>query len=191
MRNRPDTSLGARRTTDGAVLVDLACGSCGACADGATLWCRRPLTEGRDLTPVLPVGRVGEAIDALLGVAALAEAPADAAVLLLTTPGGPLAVLAATVVAGRLVVTTDPDEARAELAGEPTGRAGVVVAGADARTAVRMVRRGGHVVVAGADLPLPSVTELVQREVTLLAPREVAGTATRIEPRMWAAFAVA
>ncbi len=186
MFDRPDVSLGSRRSTRGAVLVDHACRSCAACSAGAGLWCTAPVPEGRQLTPELPESRVAVVAEALLSIAALEEVATSSAVLLLSAPASPVAVLGSAF-AKRLVVATSPAEARAELKDEATGRAAVVVAGADARIAVRGVRRGGHVCVADPTATLPSVTELVQREVTLVGPRDVAGLAKRIDLDLWTA----
>lgn len=191
MFSRPDVSLGSRRTTHGAVLVDHACGVCASCTAGASLWCANPVADGRDLTPELPADRVAGLADALLGVSALAAAPGVAAVLVVGDPQGPTAVLARALATGRVVVASEPAAARDELAGEPTGRAAVVLAGPDARAAVRAVRRGGHVCVADPTATLPSVTELVQREVTLVAPQDVAALAARIDDELWSAAAAA
>ena len=191
MFSRPDVSLGSRRTTHGAVLVDHACGACASCTTGAPLWCATPVADGRDLTPGLPADRIAGLAHALLTVAALDAAPAAAAVLVVGDPQGPTAVLARALADGRVVVASEPAAARGELAGEPTGRAAVVVAGTDARAAVRAVRRGGHVCVADPTATLPSVTELVQREVTLVAPQDVAALAARIDTDLWAAAVAA
>ena len=191
MFSRPDVSLGSRRTTQGAVLVDHACGACAACAAGAGLWCLTPDAEARDLSPELPTERVAELAEAMLAVAALAAAPVAEAVLVVADPGGPTAALARGLVAGHVVVAPEPAAARAEFVGEPTGRAAVVVAGADARAAVRVVRRGGHVCLTAAVTTLPSITEVVQREVTLVSPRDVAALAARIDADLWAAAVAA
>ena len=187
MFSRPDVSLGSRRTMHGAVLVDHACGACASCATGAAHWGAAPVPEGRDLTPDLPADCVAVLGDALLAVAALDAAPAASAVLVVGDPHGPTAVLARALATGRVVVASGPAAARDAFAGEPTGRAAVVVAGSDARAAVRAVRRGGHVCVADPTATLPSVTELVQREVTLVAPQDVAALAARIDTDLWAA----
>ncbi|HEU5037980.1 MAG TPA: hypothetical protein VFT70_13320 [Nocardioides sp.] len=191
MNDRSDVSLGSRRTTQGVVLVDHACGACTACAAGAGLWCLTPTPEGRDLTPALPADRVDAVVHALLAVAALVATPTGATALLLADPESPVAVLARALAGGRLVVTDDPAEARTALADEPTGRAAVVVAGDDARAAVRAVRRGGHVCLVDPVAVPPSVTEVVQREVTLVGPRDVTAVAARIDTELWAAVTAA
>ena len=54
-----------------------------------------------------------------------------------------------------------------------SGRAPVVLTTTDALAAVRAVERGGHVCAPDGGTPLPSVTELVQRDVTLVSARRV------------------
>jgi LacI family transcriptional regulator len=93
-------------------------------------------------------------------------------------PDGILARLVRVLRPDASVVAGDPDDARirtavAELTA--TGRADTVVAATDARRAVKAVRRGGHVCVGRDGGALPSTTELVQREVTLVGPRTLAG----------------
>jgi threonine dehydrogenase-like Zn-dependent dehydrogenase len=193
MFDRPDVSLGIRRTADSVVLVDRSCGSCPSCAAGATLWCRRPSAEGRDLGSPFPADRAEAVASAIAGAAALAEAPPASTVLVVDREDGPLAVLARVVTAGRVVGPdlSDADLRSALATTEPTGRAAVIVAGADARAAVKAVRRGGHVCVGQPGARLPSVTELVQREVTLVGPRDVAALVRRVGESAWAATVAA
>jgi hypothetical protein len=190
MVDRPDVSLGIRRTASGVVLVDRSCGDCAACAAGAPLWCTRPDPEGRDLTAVFAAERADVLVAALTAAAALAEAPATSTVLVVGDEDGPLATLVRALVPTRVLVSPDPFAATTKAALgdlEPSGRAPVVVAGTDARAAVKAVRRGGHVCVGLPDARMPSVTELVQREVTLVGPRDVAGTVRRLGEPAWAA----
>jgi D-arabinose 1-dehydrogenase-like Zn-dependent alcohol dehydrogenase len=193
MLSRPDVSLGSRPAGTGVVLIDHACDACAECRAGARLWCRTPVDDGRVLTPELPTGAVASLVDALLAVAGLDEVRerAAGAVLVLSDPEGATAVLVRRLAVSRVVVATDPKAARAELAAERTGRAAIVVTAADCRTAVRAVRRGGHVCVTNPNAILPSVTELVQREVTLVSPRDVARVAVRIDIELWATAASA
>lgn len=194
MFDRPDVSLGIRRTADGVVLVDRSCGGCASCAAGASLWCLQPVGEGRDLAPAVPADR-GDALGAALAAAsAFVEAPAASTVLVVDEEDGPLAVLVRALGPARVLVGTDPFDAalKAELAHlEPTGRAAVIVAGSDARAAVKAVRRGGHVCVGNPEARMPSVTELVQREVTLVGPRAVAGLIRRVGEPVWTATVAA
>lgn len=173
--------------TDGehdAVLVDLSCGRCLECEAGAPVWCREQDEEGREIVRV-PAGLAAEALEALLAAAALEHAPKGVPVLVVAVPGSPLPELVRRLRADDCVVCGDPadGEVREALAAlDPTGRAPVLVTTGDARRAVKTVRRGGHVCVSGTAAALPSITELVQREVTLVGPRDLAPVTTRIDP---------
>jgi len=61
----------------------------------------------------------------------------------------------------------DP-QLREVLTSRPTGRADGIVVRHEAAAAVRAVRRGGVVCVGSIEPHLPSVTDLVQREVRLV-----------------------
>jgi hypothetical protein len=190
MIDRPDVSLGFRRTTDGVVLVDRSCGTCATCAAGAPLWCVRPEDQGRDLTPPFAPDLADALGAALAAAAALVEAPAASTVLVIAEQNGPLAILVATLGPTRVLVNPDPFdlETRSALTEiEASGRAPVVVAGPDAQAAVKVVRRGGHVCVGDPDARMPSTTELVQREVTLIGPRDIAAVVRRAGESAWAA----
>lgn len=194
MFDRPDVSLGIRRTADGVVLVDRSCGACAPCAAGATLWCLMPRDEGRDLAPAVPADSAERLVAALMAASAFAEAPATSTVLVVDEHAGPLAVLVRALGSDRVLVSSDPFDAglKSQLAEvEPTGRAAVIVTASDARVAVKAVRRGGHVCVGNPTVRMPSVTELVQREVTLVGPREVAGVIRRVGDSAWAATVAA
>jgi hypothetical protein len=191
MNGRQIASLDARTATHRVVLVDRACGACASCLAGATLWCLALAPEGRDLTPELPSEHLEALRDALLAVAALDTVPASATALLVRDPAGPAALLARALLDDRVVVAPDLATARERLVGEPLGRASVVVADADVAGAVRAVRRGGRVFVLCTDATMPSMTELVQREVSLLVPQDVSTVAGRIDPALWAAAAAA
>lgn len=194
MQTRPDVSLDSRTTAAGVVLVDRSCGSCPCCRAGASLWCERPEVDGRELARPVPADRAEATYSALTAAAALIEAPSVSTVLVVGRPGGPLHVLARELTEARVLVSADPFDAdlRAALASlEPTGRAPVVVAAADARAAVKAVRRGGHVCIGHPSDELPSVTELVQREVTLVGPRDVAGLVDRLGDSVWTALVTA
>lgn len=176
--------------SDSGVFVDWSCAQCPACTAGAPLWCSQPSSDGRSVTEQLPARCATVLTTALLAVAALAEVPAAETVLVVAAEESPLALLARSIVVARLVTATDlhSAELRAELAQvEPSGRAGVVVAGLDVREAVKAVRRGGFVCIADDTSQLPTVTELVQREVTLVGPRDVAGVLARVAHDDWEA----
>lgn len=194
MFDRLDVSLEIRRSADGVVLVDRSCGACAVCSAGASLWCVGREGDGRDLAPAVPADRIERLGAALAGAAALLEAPAASTVLVVDEPGGPLAILVRALDPGRVVVGPDPLDPvlRSSLAEvEASGRAPVVVASFDARAAVKAVRRGGHVCVGQPGARMPSVTELVQREVTLVGPRDVAGLIRRVGKPAWAATVAA
>lgn len=167
-----------------AVLVDVSCGRCTECEAGAPVWCREPGEKGREVVRV-PAALAPGALEALLAAAALERAPEGVAVLVVAAPGSPLSELVRRLRAHDSVVCGDPadGEVREALAAlDATGRAPVLVTTGDARRAVKAVRRGGHVCVSGTAAALPSITELVQREVTLVGPRDVASVTTRIDP---------
>lgn len=184
-------SLGARRGSAGAVLVDLSCGLCHSCCAGAPLWCQSPGAEGRDLSPAITSGRVDDVAAALMLASAVTRTPVGATVLVLADEREPVALVLAELATGRVVVAPDVQSARSQLASEPTGRAAVVASADEIRAAVRAVRRGGHVCTAGPAASRPSVTELVQREVTLVGPNDVAGVAGRIPTVLWDVLATA
>ena len=107
---------------------------------------------------------------------------------------GPLAILVRALGPARVLVCPDPYDPglKAQLAGlESTGRAAVIVAGSDARAAVKAVRRGGHVCVGDPGGRMPSVTELEQREVTLVGPRAVTGLIRRVGDPVWTSVVAA
>jgi hypothetical protein len=194
MIGRPDVSLGFSRTPDGVVLVDRSCGACPSCTSGAPLWCVRPEDEGRALTPPFAADLVDALAAALAAAAALLEAPAASTVLVVAEHHGPLAILVGTLGPARVLVSPDPFdlETRSALSEiESSGRAPVVVAGPDAQAAVKVVRRGGHVCVGDPGARMPSITELVQREVTLVGPRDIAAVVRRAGESAWAAAVAA
>ncbi|WP_341241193.1 hypothetical protein [uncultured Nocardioides sp.] len=177
-----------------AVLVDAACDVCAACAAGARLHCTRPLVEGRQLTAPMPRVVAEEMLEAVTAVAALVEAPPVGTVVVAAPADSSLAVLVRAVSPSRVLFAADlRDEAlRADLGRlESSGRARVVVASGDVRAAVRAVRRGGHVCVGGSVLHAPSVTELVQREVSLVAPLDAAAVLGRVSTQVWSAAVAA
>jgi hypothetical protein len=67
----------------------------------------------------------------------------------------------------------DPDMRRRLSALSSTGRAPLVLTVTDVRAAVRAVERGGQVCGPDDGLRLPSVTELVQRDVRLVSARGI------------------
>lgn len=188
MEDRPDVSFGTRATGTDAVFVDRSCGHCRACSAGSSLWCVRPSTEGRDVTGPVPGDRREPLTLALQAAAALAEVSEAGTVLALGAEASALGVLLGAVTNVRVLFAADPFDVgiKDELGRlEPSGRAAVVVAGPDVRSAVRAVQRGGWVCTGGPAATLPSVTELVQREVSLVGPRDVAGLIRRLDRNTW------
>lgn len=192
-------SLRADELANGtAVLVDLSCGTCAHCAAGSTLWCSAPTAEGRRCGPEMSRGAVTLVRAAVLGVAALMRAPVASTVVVEARLASPTIVLAQRVLDAFVVpapVLAAPEVRAWVAAREPTGRAQVILAGLDLRTAVRAVRRGGHVcvptVTADDCTTRPSVTEIVQREVTLVSPRRATDVLERLTGPDWAAVIAA
>ncbi|GGO71481.1 hypothetical protein [Nocardioides deserti] len=188
------SSFGVDTVGAEALLADRSCGTCEPCAAGAALWCRSPHGTARTSSPALPGDVLPALRSAVLAVAALLEAPAARTTLVVGHEGSATLVLARLLVDGTVLAApsvTDPDLKAQVAAREASGRASVVVAADDVRSAVRAVRRGGHVCVPGPAADLPSVTELVQREVTLLAPQQVTSVLERLTEADWAAAVAA
>lgn len=177
MRVLTDMAVALRHAPDGVRLVDLSCGRCSECLSGAELWCTARKDVGPDLLGPLTDEDAERALTALLAVSALAETEERGTVLVAEPAGSALAGLVQRLSDGRTVVVGDPasPDVRNTLAElDPTGRAEVVVTVGDTRRAVKAVRRGGTVCVSGASGAQPTITELVQREVTLTGPRSLA-----------------
>jgi hypothetical protein len=99
---------------------------------------------------------------------------------------GPLSRLATMLHVGPVLSASSASDpvVRSQLATTTaSGRADVVVADADARAAVKAVIRGGLVCLPSAAVETPSVTELVQREVTLVAARDVTAMVAELGPQ--------
>jgi len=184
MREQAGMAVALRDAEEGVRTVDLSCGDCPQCAAGAELWCRDRQADGPDLLPVLTAEEAGRALAAFLAAAALLEAPADGPVLVADVESSALAVTAQGLCGDRPVVVGDSreDSVRRALATlDATGRAPVVVTTGDARRAVKAVRRGGYVCLPAAAGEAPTITELVQREVTLVGPRSLARVLTALQ----------
>jgi hypothetical protein len=115
----------------------------------------------------------------MLASALLVAGVANGAVLLVLAPKGAdgLAALLRLVHAGPVLFANDATDSalRAKIADlSATGRADAVASLCLAREAVRAVSRGGIVCLSKSVVDLPSVTELAQREVKLVSPRDVA-----------------
>ena len=166
-------------------MFDHACGNCEACLRGLLLSCTEPWAVGVEIL------RGTVAPDVMLRAVTAAAAfvssdtPANAVILVLSEQPT-LARLIRTIHAGSVLESTssaDPD-ARAVLQElTPTGRPDVVVTDRQARAAVKAVVRGGVVALPFAEVDAPSVTELVQREVTLVGPKAVQDLVNRVGHR--------
>ncbi len=174
------------------VLSDAACDACEVCLAGRRTWCSDPLTEPTERLAWSLDAEANGALTALACLAAfvMANVPNDQAVLVLgSTAGTPIARLIERAHSGLVVVAEDPRDPQVTCLlaeNRPSGRADAVVTHARVREAVKAVRRGGHVCVASADdtgHDMPSVTEVVQREVAIVGAGDVSGTAVAIGPR--------
>lgn len=176
------TGLGVVSEASGCLqLLDVSCGRCRACAAGRTYWCLDPSDEGSALL------RLDVMCDAdtvrrwvsLMG--ALVDSPRQADdVILVLSEANPSDVEALVSLWHPGVVHgsfdgRDVGTRTALKAESKTGRAQVVVALRDAKSAVKSVQRGGIVCLPAADVDAPTITELVQRDVRLVGPRDVTG----------------
>ena len=167
----------------GVQLVDVRCGACAACDAGRDYWCLEARESGDVLAEVCGVqdtGLVRRWVSALAALA-LAHRSTDALLVLDDVDAEAVAALVAPWVQGDVVVAADardPEMRRRLAAVSATGRAPLVLTVTDVRSAVRAVERGGQVCGPDGATRLPSVTELVQRDVTLLAARGVDALAT-------------
>jgi hypothetical protein len=154
-------------------LVDARCGACAACGVGRDYWCLSAHESGpvlAEVAGVRDVTLVRRWIGALAAFAAGRHEPA--ATLLVLAEGSPelVAELVQLWHSGAVVVASDARDPGmrhrlSKLSG--TGRAPLVLTVTDVRAAVRAVERGGRVYGPDDGMLLPSVTELVQRDVTL------------------------
>lgn len=120
---------------------------------------------------------------------ARADVPSDHAVLVLGDESCvPLSTLIGRVHSGAVFVAEDPRDPHVTYllaANRPTGRADAVVTTTRVRAAVKAVRRGGRVCAAASDdnaFEMPSITEVVQREVAIVGAADVVGAALEIGP---------
>ncbi len=166
-------------------MFDHACGNCEACLRGVLLSCTEPWAVGVEILrgsvepDVMLRGVTAAAAFASSGV------PADAVVLVLADEPT-LARLIRMIHDGPILEaasSADPDVRAALQELTPTGRPDVVVTDRQGRAAVKAVVRGGMVVLPFAEVDAPSVTELVQREVTLIGPKAVQDLVNRVGHR--------
>jgi hypothetical protein len=130
-----------------------------------------------------------EVLTALACVSAFAraEVPSDHAVLVLGDEASlPIARLIERAHGANVFVSDDPRDPKVTYllaANRPTGRADAVVTTTRVRAAVKAVRRGGRVCAAASDdiaFEMPSITEVVQREVAIVGAGDVVAVALDI-----------
>ena len=167
------------RDGDSTHVTDVHCGRCAACEASLDFWCLDARRDGVWLF-TLDTQCTPDELHRWLGVlAALATtAPAPDAVLLVLERVDSHAAteLVRPWHSGPVLASSDgrDEETRARLRElSPTGRAQMVLTLNAARTAVRSVQRGGQVFLPDVAVDAPSVTELVQRDVKLVAARQI------------------
>lgn len=158
----------------GTRLGSSGCGHCPECRHRLSAWCRERGEIG-DLATLH--GSIGDAEQDLAAVACLSAVeraglgPDDVLVVLLSDGLPAWLGPAARRLTGGVVHVADDlkdPQLREALTSRPTGRADGIAVRRDAAAAVRAVRRGGVVCVGSTEPHLPSVTDLVQREVRLV-----------------------
>lgn len=175
MSLRPPTR-GLRIVQDGRTLIeDASCNSCTACTSQNDYWCTAPSAVGDPLGALdgtVPATWVRRWVTVLSALAVTGSGGDDLVLLLSRTPSDRAVDLVRTVHPGTVLATDGSNDASRAVLREAsaTGRAQVVVALQDARAAVRSVQRGGCVCAPDAPVALPTVTELVQRDVRLVGP---------------------
>lgn len=107
--------------------------------------------------------------------AAVAALGAGAGTVLLVAPPGPAADAELRRTAAGVLGPLTDETARERLAAlSPSGRADVVIAAdGDLARAARLVRRGGVIAAVVAPTTRPTVTTIVQRELSLPSPRDL------------------
>lgn len=171
-----------------ALLFDRSCGHCGVCQLGWSAWCEQP-GEGRALCSIPKQVSVSFATAVLMATSALMTADLDgSAIVAVCTPPGHevLSRLAQLVHRGPIVATSDlRDPQFKSYLGETsaTGRPDAIVTVSSGRDAVMAVKRGGIVCLAESIDDMPSVTELAQREVRVLGPRDLSAVVDGIGRR--------
>jgi hypothetical protein len=174
-------SRGVRIVRDGdsTHVLDVHCGHCAACRAALDFWCLDAREEGPVLCslerPVV-ADELHRWLGALAALATTSPAPDSVLLVLEDVDADAAAELVRPWHAGPVLASRDGRDAEARdrlTALSPTGRAQTVLTLHDARTAVRSVERGGHVCLPDIGVGAPSVTELVQRDVKLVAARRI------------------
>lgn len=179
--------------TGSDTIVDASCGQCLACDEGMSLWCREPNESGARRFADVPSEHADTIVRSLETAFALAGVPADAKdsspILVVGDSAEVVAVFARRIVDSEVVTAQrSPDAGVRErlTAHHASGRARVGASADSLRMAARAVRRGGYVCGATSAEPLPSVTEVVQREVSLIPARDVRGFGDAFTVADWA-----
>lgn len=161
-----------------AHIFDRSCGRCDVCQLGWSVWCEQ-MGEGRALCSIPTQLSVSFATAMLMATSALMVANLDgSAVVAVFSPLGDEALfrLVQLVHRGTVVATSDLRDPvfKSYIAGiSVTGRPDAIVTVSGGRDAVMAVKRGGIVCLANSVADMPSVTELAQREVRVLGPRDL------------------
>jgi hypothetical protein len=164
--------------------VDVRCGGCAACAADRDYWCLEARETGgvlADVSGVQDAALVRRWTSALAALSVARSRPSAALLVLGDVDPEAVTDLVAPWAQGPVLVAADgrdPEMRRRLAEVSVTGRAPVVLTVTDVRAAVRAVERGGQVCGPDGGARLPTVTELVQRDVTLLAARGVDGLVT-------------
>jgi hypothetical protein len=171
--------LGFTQAPTGVQLIDVRCGRCGACGAQRDYWCWEPRADGdvlAEVTGVQDASLVRRWASALAALSVARHEPAAALLVLADVDASMTTEIVAPWATGPVVVgadVRDPEMRRRLATVSPTGRAPMVLAVDDLRTAVRAVERGGQVCGPDGGVSLPSVTELVQRDVTMVSARGI------------------
>lgn len=165
--------------TGGTSIVDVSCGSCSRCIVDLDFWCTRHLSQadGTLLAEVNPAPSENTLMVAL-GLSALASHSSIQTPVLIEAPEVQVAQALVDLLAQvQTFVTADSRsaEARSQVAtASETGRAGTVLNVVDHGKAVRAVERGGTVVFTPSDVKQPTLTEVVQRELSVIGVTSLA-----------------
>lgn len=191
----PHPSYSLRQLSAGegsALIADLSCGECEHCTSGFSLWCAAPDEANARVAADVRADLAESLIQSLLATAALASIPAAAfdhsPVVAIGDSAAVVATFARRVVPGPILTARDSrDESlREHLAqAHASGRPRVAISGDSLRAAVRLTRRGGFACGPLDTGALPSVTELVQREVTVPEARSVRELLASLTPQDW------
>lgn len=187
-------SRGLLVLTDGTStrLVDARCGACAACIAGRDYWCLGARTSGpvlAELAEVRDLAAVRRWTSALAALAAAQKEPGATLLVLADGSADVVTRLVASFHPGPVVVAPnarDPEMRHRLSSLSSTGRASLSLTVTDVRAAVRAVERGGQVCGPDDGLLLPSVTELVQRDVRLVSAQ---GIDALVAGSSWSALA--